>query len=114
MIAAYTDTEAALGFRLQDSNLPLKYDFPVLIQNILNILLPRTEAEVPETEPPMDPEESDVRTVAPDAGDEAAAAGIGRGQDLTGIFMGIFLALLMIEFILAREPWVKNRKGAAA
>ena len=114
VIAAYTDTEAALGFRLQDSNLPLKYDFPVLIQNILNILLPRTEAEVPETEPPMDPEESDVRTVAPDAGDEAAAAGIGRGQDLTGIFMGIFLALLMIEFILAREPWVKNRKGAAA
>ena len=113
VLAAYTDNEAALGFRLQDSNLPLKYDFPVLIQNILNILLPRTEAEVPETEPPMDPEESNVRTVAPDAGEEAAAAAAGRGQDLTGIFMGVFLVLLMIEFILAREPWVKNRKGAA-
>ena len=120
VVAAYTDSEAALGFRLQDSNLPLKYDFPVLVQNILNMLLPQAAEEMPETEPPMDPAESNVRTVAPDAEGEGAGSGATRGQDLTGLLTGVFLALLMIEFILAREPWThrktgrKNRKGAAA
>lgn len=120
VVAAYTDSEAALGFRLQDSNLPLKYDFPVLVQNILNMLLPQAAEEMPETEPPMDPAESNVRTVAPDAEGEGAGSGAARGQDLTGLLTGVFLALLMIEFILAREPWThrktggKNRKGAAA
>ena len=115
VLAAYTDSEAAIGFLLQDSNLPLKYDFPVLVQNILNMLLPRNVAEVPETEAPVAREESDVRTVARDTeGADAAAAG-SRGQDLTGILMGVFLALLMIEFILAREPWSRRKgKGAAA
>ena len=114
VLAAYTDSEAAFGFRLQDSNLPLKYDFPVLIQNILNLLLPRMTAEVPETEPVMDAEESNVQTVAADTDSGAAAEGSTRGRDLTGLLAGVFLALLMIEFILAREPWVKNRKGASA
>ena len=120
VVAAYTDSEAALGFRLQDSNLPLKYDFPVLVQNILNMLLPQAAEEMPETEPLMDPAESNVRTVAPDAEGEGAGSGATRGQDLTGLLTGVFLALLMIEFILAREPWThrktggKNRKGAAA
>ena len=114
VLAAYTDTEAAIGFRLQDSNLPLKYDFPVLIQNILNMLLPRTAEALPETEALIAREESDVRTVAPDTeGADSAAAG-SHGQDLTGILMGVFLALLMIEFILAREPWSRRKgKGAA-
>lgn len=114
VLAAYTDTEAAIGFRLQDSNLPLKYDFPVLIQNILNLLLPRTAEELPETEALISREESDVRAVAPDTkGADSAAAG-SHGQDLTGILMGAFLALLMIEFILAREPWSRRKgKGAA-
>ena len=114
VLAAYTDTEAAIGFRLQDSNLPLKYDFPVLIQNILNLLLPRTAEELPETEALISREESDVRAVAPDTeGADSAAVG-SHGQDLTGILMGAFLALLMIEFILAREPWSRRKgKGAA-
>jgi hypothetical protein len=79
------------------------------------MLLPRSAAEVPETEAPVAREESDVRTVAQDTeGADAAAAG-SRGQDLTGILMGVFLALLMIEFILAREPWSRRKgKGAAA
>ena len=120
VVAAYTDSEAAFGFRLQDSNLPLKYDFPVMVQNILNMLLPQTAEELPETEPLMDPAESDVRSVAPDAEGEDAASGAARGQDLTSLLTGVFLVLLMIEFILAREPWThrktgaKNRKGAAA
>ena len=111
VLAAYTDTEAVLGFRLQDSNLPLKYDFPVLVQNILNMLIPRTAAEIPETEPPMDPAESDVRAVAQDADGGAAASGTARGRDLTGFLMGVFLVLLMIEFVLAREPWTLRKKG---
>ena len=115
VLAAYTDSEAAIGFRLQDSNLPLKYDFPVLVQNILNMLLPRPTEETPETEAPIAREESDVRTVAPDAeGADSAVAG-SRGRDLTGILAGLFLALLMVEFILAREPWARRKgKGAAA
>ena len=108
-LAAYTDTEAALGFRLQDSNLPLKYDFPVLVQNILNMLLPQTVDTAAETEPPMDAQESDVRTVAQGSEGEAGAAAGTRGQDLTGLLMGVFLALLMIEFVLAREPWTRKR-----
>ena len=111
VLAAYTDNEAALGFRLQDSNLPLKYDFPVLIQNILNMLIQRTTADVPETEQPMDAAESDVRTVAQDADGETGAAGTARGRDLTALLMGVFLVLLMIEFILAREPWVRRKPG---
>ncbi len=114
VLAAYTGSEAALGFRLQDSNLPLKYDFPILVQNILNLLLPGTAAEAPETEPLLPAAESDVRTVAPDADGGETAEGNARGQDLTGLLTGVFLALLMIEFILAREPWVRQRKGAAA
>ena len=84
------------------------------------MLLPQTAEEVPETEPLMDAAESDVRTVAPDSEGELSAGGTARGQDLTGLLTGVFLALLMIKFILAREPWThrmtsgKNRKGAAA
>ena len=111
VLAAYTDSEAALGFRLQDSNLPLKYDFPVLVQNILNMLLPRVQAEAPVTEKPMDPSESDVRTVAQNAEGGSAAAGETRGHDLTGLLMGVFLILLMIEFVLAREPWTRRKTG---
>ena len=111
VLAAYTDTEAALGFRLQDSNLPLKYDFPVLVQNILNMLIPRTAAEIPVTEMPMDPAESDVRTVAQDTDGGTAAAGTAHGRDLTGLLMGVFLFLLVIEFVLAREPWTRRKAG---
>ena len=118
VVAACTEDEFIFGFRLQDSNLPLKYDFPVLIQQILNRLLPEEVQETVETEAPVAREESDVRTVAPDAeGADGAAAGT-RGQDLTGWMAGGFLVLLVIEFILSREIWVKpaggKRKGAAA
>ena len=114
VILAYTDGEAAFGFRLQDSNLPLKYDFPVLIQNMLNQLLPETAEEVPETEPPMAAAESDVRAVAQSAEAEAGAVAAARGQDLTGLLMGVFLLLLMVEFVLAREPWARDRRLSAA
>ncbi len=112
-VAAYTDSEAVIGFSLQDTNLPLKYDFPVLIQNILNLLLPKTEPADTVTEEIVPREESDVRFVAPDAAAEAGALSAARGQDLTGILLGVFLALLTAEFVLAREPWVR-RNGKEA
>lgn len=37
---------AVLGFDLHDSNLPLKADFPVLVQNLLSWLLPDAAASV--------------------------------------------------------------------
>ena len=115
VVAAYTDSEAAIGFRLQDSNLPLKYDFPILIQNILNLLLPETAAEGAETEPPVPQAESDVRTVAPDAEAESGAAADSRGRNLTEILLAVFMVLLVLEFVLAREPWIRTkRKGAPA
>ena len=114
-VAAYTDSEAAIGFRLQDSNLPLKYDFPILIQNILNLLLPETAAEGVAAEPPVPRAESDVRTVAADAEGADGAAAESRGQSLAEPLLALFLLLLTAEFILAREPWIRTkRKGAAA
>ena len=114
-VAAYTDSEAVIGFSLLDTNLPLKYDFPVLIQNILNLLLPETAAEGPEAEPIVPQAESDTRCVAPDAEGEGGAGADSRGQDLTGILLAVFLGLLAAEFVLAREPWIRTkRKGAAA
>ena len=107
--AAYTDTEAAVGFDLHETNLPLKYDFPLLIQNILDWLIPRTGEDVPETEEPMPLRESDVRSVAPEIEASGEYAGIVRGRDLTGWCLAGFLALLVIEFVLAREPWIRNR-----
>lgn len=37
---------AVLGFDLHQSNLPLKADFPVLVQNLLNYLLPESAVQV--------------------------------------------------------------------
>ena len=112
-VAAYTESEAVIGFSLQDTNLPLKYDFPILIQNILNMLLPKTEAAEAGPEEIVPREESDVRFVAPDAESEVSAVSATRGKDLTGILLAAFLVLLTVEFILAREPWVRTGgKGA--
>ena len=58
----------------------------------------------------MEAAESDVRTVAQSAEAEAGNLGAARGKDLTPLLMGVFLLLLMIEFILAREVWSHKRK----
>ena len=59
--------------------------------------------------------ESDVHTVLPDTEGGESAAASGRGRDLTGVLLAVFLALVTIEFILAREPWIRGRrKGAGA
>lgn len=43
-----TDRTVALGVDIHDTNLPMKYDFPILIQNILRAFLPETAADVGE------------------------------------------------------------------
>ena len=109
VIAACTDREAVLGFSLRDTNLPLKYDFPILIQNILNMLLPSAEETAEVTDLPVPREESDTGSTAPDtdAGESASAA--SRGRELTGTLLAAFLILLTLEFVLAREPWLRRR-----
>ena len=99
-VIAYADGMAALGFDLHNSNLPLKYDFPVLIQNTLDWLLPVETTGGGETETLMLLAESDVRMVAPD--DEADTAQSGQGRELTAILLAAFLILLLIEMGVSR------------
>lgn len=101
-VAAYADGMAVLGFDLHNSNLPLKYDFPVLIQNILDWILPAETEDGPETEAPMPVTESDVRMVAPDDLSGAPRAESEQGRELTGILLIAFLALMLVEMGLSR------------
>ena len=101
-IIVYAEGMAVLGFDLHNTNLPLKYDFPVLIQNMLDWLLPAEETAEETAEPLMPLGESDVRTVAPD---DAAAEISGRseqGRELTGLLLAAFLVLLLIEMGVSR------------
>ena len=76
-------------------------------------LLPETRAAEAGPEEIIPREESDVRFVAPDVENEDSAVSAIRGQDLTGILLAVVLVLLTVEFILAREPWVRaGRKEA--
>ena len=99
---AYADGMAALGFDLHNSNLPLKYDFPVLIQNTLDWLLPAGTAGDEETEALMPMAESDVRTVAPDDMADTAQTGSEQGRELTAVLLAVFLILLLIEMGVSR------------
>ena len=101
-VIAYADGTAVLGFDLHNSNLPLKYDFPVLIQNMLDWLLPAETAEAEGTEAPMPMAESDVRIVAPDDAADAAQEQSEKGRELTGILLALFLALMLAEMGVSR------------
>ena len=101
-VIAYDDSTVVLGFDLHDSNLPMKYDFPVLIQNILDWLLPSETDERTEAETPMPLAESNVRIVAPDDEPDAAYAQSEKGRELTGILLALFLVLLLAEMGVSR------------
>ena len=101
-VVAYADGMAVLGFDLHNSNLPLKYDFPVLIQNILDWLLPAETESGPETWAPMPASESDVRMVAPDDAAGEPRAEKEQGRELTGILLTVFLMLMLVEMGLSR------------
>jgi len=110
-VIAYADGTAVLGFDLHNSNLPLKYDFPVLIQNILNWLLPEETAPEGETEALMPLQESDVRVVAPDDTAREMSARTEKGQELTGILLAVFLVLMLIEMALSRAGTAAKGRG---
>ena len=101
-IIAYADGMAVLGFDLHNSNLPMKYDFPVLIQNILDWLLPEETAGEEDTEALMPMAESDVRVVAPDDEADTLNARTEKGRELTGILLAVFLVLMLIEMGVCR------------
>ena len=101
-VIAWTEGTAVLGFDVHETNLPLKYDFPVLIQNILNTLLEEEKAAGETVRKTMPLEESDTRDTAP--GLDAARNGNGneQGRELRSILLGLFLLLLVAEMGVAR------------
>ena len=101
-VIAYADGTAVLGFDPHNSNLPLKYDFPVLIQNILDWLLPAETAGEENTETLMPLAESDVRVVAPDDEADSVKGRSEQGRELTGILLAVFLILLLVETGVSR------------
>ena len=101
-VIAYADGMAALGFDLHNSNLPLKYDFPVLIQNTLDWLLPAETTGGDDTEKLMPMAESDVRMVAPDDEADTAQTRSDQGRELTAILLAVFLVLLLAEMGVSR------------
>ena len=101
-LIAYADGTAVLGFDLHNSNLPLKYDFPVLIQNILDWLLPEENAAEESADALMPMAESDVRMVAPDDEADTLSARTEKGRELTGILLAVFLVLMLIEMGVSR------------
>ena len=101
-VIVYTEDAVALGFDLHNSNLPLKYDFPVLIQNILDRLLPEEVSEAETVIAPMPLQESDVRYVAPGYEPEGQRTENEKGRELTGSLLVLFLLLLIAEMGLSR------------
>ena len=101
-LIAYAEGMVVLGFDLHNSNLPLKYDFPVLIQNMLDMLLPDGTAEGDAVEALMPAAESDVRVVAPDDEADSMSARTEKGRELTGILLAVFLVLMLAEMGVSR------------
>ena len=101
-VIACTEGTVVLGFDLHDSNLPLKYDFPVLIQNVLDWLLPEETAGETDTGAPMAMAESDVRTVAPNDEPEELQQRNAQGRELTWILLALFLLLMLAEMGVSR------------
>ncbi|MBP3647528.1 MAG: BatA and WFA domain-containing protein [Clostridia bacterium] len=189
-VMAADGRSVALGFDIHDTTLPMKYDFPILVQNILSALLPQAAADVGDgtcgetVEIPVPPDcksawiespggkktqlsmvqsdksasgayrlavitnpgrsgsqlsmaengavrfadtaeaglytlstengeryfslhmplsESDVRSVAPSVDSEGSNATFESGRELTQILIALFLALLMIEWVVRRR-----------
>ena len=101
-LIAYAEGMVVLGFDLHNSNLPLKYDSPVLIQNMLEFLLP-DEATAEDTEDTLMPmAESDVRVVAPDDEADSMNARTEKGRELAGILLAVFLVLMLAEMGVCR------------
>lgn len=88
-VMASAGSTVALGFDVNDTNLPMKYDFPILVQNILRTLLPATAADIgdgicgEEIRIPLSADAQNAQIILPDGKAVAAAerfagtAGVG-------------------------------------
>ncbi len=103
-ILAAGEGVAALGFDLNDTNLPMKYDFPILVQNVLASLLPESAAglDLP-TGPAIPLAESDVRQTAPSVTARGGSAGLGGDTSLVPWLAGCFLLLILLEWGVSRR-----------
>lgn len=111
-VIAWSEGTIVIGFDLHDTNLPLKYDFPILIQNILKTLLPEAAAEEAGEEP-MAAEESDTRDTAPSAESAAGRTRNEQGRDLTGILLVLFLVILLAETAVSRVCTAGTRRRSS-
>jgi hypothetical protein len=101
-VIVWSEDTAVLGFDLHETNLPLKYDFPVLVQNILNTLLKEEEAAAETAAKVMPLSESDTRDTAPSAEAEQHERTNEQGRELKDILLALFLVLLVVEMGVSR------------
>ena len=101
-VIVWTEDTAVLGFDLHETNLPLKYDFPVLVQNILNTLLKEEQAAEETAAKVMPLSESDTRDTAPSAEAEQNERTNEQGRELKDILLLLFLLLLVAEMGVSR------------
>ncbi len=86
-VIAWNGETAILGFDLHNTNLPLKYDFPILIQNILNTLLTEEQAAEEPAGNVMPMNESDTRDTAPDYETEKTETTGEQGRELRSVLL---------------------------
>ncbi len=101
-VIVWTEDTAIFGFDLHDTNLPLKYDFPVLIQNILDMLVKEEETAEETGEHIMPLSESDTRDTAPDAEPEKQENTNEQGRELKDLLLALFLLLAVAEMGVSR------------
>ena len=101
-VIVWSEDTAVLGFDLHETNLPLKYDFPMLVQNILNTLLKEEEAAAETAAKVMPLSESDTRDTAPSAEAEQHERTNEQGRELKDILLALFLVLLVAEMGVSR------------
>lgn len=110
-VIAWTEGTAVLAFDLHDTNLPLKYDFPVLIQNLLSTLLPESESTAASEDDPDDDRkalrlfplnESNTLATAPTVEAEQKTSGTEQGRELKDLLLLLFLLLLVAEMGVSR------------
>ena len=101
-VIAWNGETAVLGFDLHNTNLPLKYDFPVLIQNILNTLLTEEQAAGEPAGNVMPLNESDTRDTAPGSETEQTETTGEQGRELRSILLILFLLLMVAEMGVSR------------
>ena len=101
-VIAWNGETAVLGFDLHNTNLPLKYDFPILIQNILSTLLTEEQESGEPAENVMPLNESDTRDTAPDYEAEKTKATGEQGRELRSILLILFLLFLVAEMGVSR------------